>query len=287
VTLARPAGFIPAGPATIAATLPRASGFAAVGVLAALNAQADQIIANLSWQSPLDTFLNLGGVSAIMWAAMAAAWKIGSEGRRSMRGRLDFAVLATVILLSFVPISYSAQAGLLVCASYMLATANPTEDPERRAAFVLLALTGPLIWGRLLLRLFEAPILAFDARIVGAAIGSDVHGNVVRFPDETGQFIIGDPCSSVHNMSLAIVLWTTAAMLFRIRVDRRYVMVGMAMVGLMFGLNILRLSIMGLFPANFEFLHVGGGAILFAWTGLIGAALLAGHGIIDATARQR
>jgi hypothetical protein len=61
----------------------------------------------------------------------------------------------------------------------------------------------------------------------------------------------------------------------------------MAMAGLMFGLNILRLSIMGLFPANFEFLHTGGGAIVFGWGGLIGAAFLAGYGIIDATARQQ
>jgi hypothetical protein len=287
VTFARPAGFVPAGPAINSTTLPRASGFAAVGVLAALNAQADQIIANLSWQSPLDTILNLGGVSAIIWVAMAAAWKIGSEGRRQMRSPLDFAVLGVVVLLSFVPISYSAQAGLLLCASYMLASDGGRDDAERRSALVLLALTGPLIWGRLFLRLFEAPILALDARLVGTAIGTSARDNVVRFSDGSGQFIIGDPCSSVHNISLAIVLWTTAAMLFRIRVDGRYVVVGMAMAGLMFGLNILRLSIMGLFPANFEFLHTGGGAIVFGWGGLIGAAFLAGYGIIDATARQQ
>jgi len=226
-------------------------------------------------------------VSAVMWAAMLAAWKIGSDGSRPLRGRADLAILSIIVLLSFVPISYAAQAGLLLCACYLLATGNRHNHPERRAAIVLLALTGPLIWGRLLLRLFETPILALDARLVGTVIGSKVDGNIVRFAVGGDRFIIGDPCSSVHNMSLAIVLWTTAAMLFRIRIDLRYVMVGVTMAGLMFALNIVRLSVLGLFPAHFEYLHVGGGAVLFGWAGLLGAALLAGKGIIDAAARQR
>jgi exosortase/archaeosortase family protein len=267
--------------------LSRASAFAAAGVLAALNAQADHIILDLSWQSPGSALLNLGGISAVMWAAMFASWKIGSDGHRPLHGSADLAILSIVIFLSFVPISYSAQAGLLLCACYLLWTADRRDDTERRTAIVLLALTGPLIWGRLLLRLFETPILALDAHLVGGAIGSRVDGNIVRFADGSGRFIIGDPCSSVHNMSLAIVLWTTAAMLFRIRIDRQYLIVGLAMAALMFALNVVRLSILGMFPAHFDYLHDGGGAVLFGWAGLIGAALLAGKGIIDAAARQR
>jgi exosortase/archaeosortase family protein len=217
---------------------------------------------------------------------MFAAWKIGGEDDRPLRGGLDLPVLGLVALLSFLPISYAAQAGLLICACYLLATADRRNDVERRTAFVLLALTGPLIWGRLLLRLFETPILALDARLVGTAIGSTVQGNMVRFADGSGRLIIGDPCSSVHNMSLAIVLWTTAAMLFRIRIDRAYILVGVAMAALMFALNIVRLSVLGLFPAHFDYLHGGGGAVLFGWAGLIGAALLAGMGILGASARQ-
>jgi exosortase/archaeosortase family protein len=286
VTFVGPAGYVPAGPTTTNAYLTRGGAFAAAGVLAALNAQADHIILDLSWQSPIDALLNLGGISAVIWAAMAAAWKIGGDGDRTVGGSRDLAILATVIFLSFVPISYAAQAGLLLCACYLLVTADRHNDAEQRAGIVLLALTGPLIWGRLLLRVFETPILALDARLVGAAIGSRVDGNMVRFADGSGRFIIGDPCSSVHNMSLAIVLWTTAAMLFKIRIDRRYIMIGAGMAGMMFGLNVVRLSVLGLFPAHFDYLHDGGGAVLFGWAGLIGAALLAGIGIINASARQ-
>ena len=286
MTDVRAAGQGPAAPTSQSLYVSRGAAFAAAGVLAALNAQADQIIADLSWQSPIDALLNLGGVSALMWAAMFAAWSIGGEGHRALRGGLDMAVLGLVVLLSFVPLSYSAQVGLLLCGMYLLLTADGSNDAERRAAIVLLALTGPLIWGRLLLRLFEAPILAVDAHLVGAAIGTTVQGNIVHFPDGSGRFVVGDPCSSVHNMSLAIVLWTTSAMLFRIRMDRSYVMIGIAMCSLMFVLNIVRLSMLGLFPTHFDYWHTGGGAVLFAWAGLIGATLLAGFGITNAAARQ-
>ena len=99
--------------------------------------------------------------------------------------------------------------------------------------------------------------------------------------------LIGYPCSYVHNLFIAIVLWTTAAMLFRIRIDRQYVLVGIAMAASMFALNVVRLSMIGLFPDHFEFLHVGDGATMFAWAGLIIASLIAGFGVVRADARQR
>jgi len=287
VTDIRAAERLPAAPITTFVGLSRGGAFAAAGVLAALNAHVDHILMDLTWQSPVDALLNLGGVSAVMWAAMLVAWKIGGESDRPLREPLDHAVLAIVILLSFVPISYAAQAGLLLCACYLLVTARRQDDPERRSAIVLLSLTGPLIWGRLLLRVFERPILALDAYLTGAAIGSKVDGNIVRFADGSGVMVIGDPCSSVHNISIAIVLWTTAAMLFKIRIDRQYMMVGIAMAASMFALNVVRLSMIGLFPSHFEFLHVGEGATLFAWSGLIVASLIAGFGVVRADARQR
>jgi exosortase/archaeosortase family protein len=286
VNSVRAAGRIPAAPTTRIAGLSRGGAFAAAGILAALNAQADHIILDLSWQAPLDAVLSLGGVSAVVWAAMVAAWKIGGEDRRPLRGYSDSAVLGAVVILSFLPISYAAQAGLLLCAIYLLLTAGGRNGAEQRTAFVLLALTGPLIWGRLLLRLFERPILALDAHLVAAAIGSRVDGNIVNFATGPDRFVIGDPCSSVHNISLAIVLWTTAAMVFKIRIDRRYAMTGLAMVAFMFGLNVARLSILGLFPEHFDILHTGAGALLFGWAGLIGAAILAGIGVVNAAARQ-
>ena len=286
MTVARPAGLAPARPAALSMDLSRGSAFAAAGVLAALNAQAGQILPALSHQSPVDSLIGLGGISAIIWAAMAAAWKVGTDDRHRVAGGMDRAVLAIVVTLSFLPLSYAAQLGLLLSVAYLFATSRGHE-PARRAALILLALTGPLIWGRILLNLFAGPILWLDAHIVGTLIGTTVDGNTFRAADGTHRFVIADLCSSVHNISLAIVLWTTAAMVFEIRIDRRYVAVGVAMAGFMFALNIARLSTIGLLPAHFDYFHGGTGAALFGWAGLIGAVLLAGWGVARAADRQR
>jgi hypothetical protein len=284
VTLVRPVGTVPTGPTVFRLNLSRGSAFAAAGVLAALNAQATQIISTLTYQSPVEAVTGLAGISAVVWVAMVAAWKIGAESHRRMRGA-DVAVLAIVVALACLPLSFAAQAGLLLCGVYLFSTSAGGEA-GRRAALVLLSLTGPLIWGRILLNMFAGPILSFDAHIVGAVIGSSVDGNVFYTAGAGRRFVIGDLCSSVHNISLAIVLWTTAAMLFQIRLDRGYFAIGFAMAAFMFALNIARLATIGLFPAYFTFLHFGTGAALFGWAGLIGAAVLAGWGVLSAAERQ-
>lgn len=286
MTYVGPVGTAPTGPAIIRTGFRRGSVFAAAGVLAALNAEAGQIITTLTFQSPLEAVTLLAGVSAVIWAAMAAAWMIGSESRRQFGGTADGVALGAIILLSFLPLSFAGQAALLLCGVYLLMT-SPPRDAGRRTAVVLLALTGPLIWGRILLNLFAGPILAFDAHIVARIIGTQVDGNVFQAANAGQRFVIGDLCSSVHNISLATVLWTTAAMLFNIRIDRRYVGIGIAMALFMFVLNIARLATIGLFPAHFTYLHFGTGAALFGWAGLIGAAFLAGMGVVHAAERQR
>jgi len=284
VTLVWRAGEFPARPLSSDWRIGRAPVFACAGVLAALNAQADQIINALTWQQPLEALTTLGGIAAVIWIAMYAALKLGFEERHRRLERKDAPVLAVVIGLCLLPVSYAGQSGLLLCALYLLMTSRGS---EKRIALILLSLTGPLIWGRILLQLFATPVLRLDAHIAAMVAGTHVQGNLVQFADTSRNFLIGAPCSSVHNMSLAVVLWTTAAALFDLRVDRGYVAAGAGMVALMFGLNIVRLSSMALFPADFDWLHTGMGADLFGWAGLIGAAILAAWGVTGAARRQR
>jgi hypothetical protein len=286
VTLVRPVGVAPTGPFSLDRTIGRGAAFACAGVVAALNAQADQIINSLRYQSVDIAVATLGGVGAIIWIAMFAAVKIGLDEKHASIGRADLIILLAVAALSLLPLSLAAQAGLLLCGVYLLATSEHG-SASRRVSVVLLALTGPLIWGRIFLHVFATPILALDANLVGWLIGSPVNGNTVDFMGASGKFLVGTPCSSVHNISLAIILWATAAALFNLLIDRKYVLVGLAMAGWMFALNIARLVAVGLFPAHFHFLHVGAGAELFGWAGLIGAAAIAARGVIGAVARQR
>jgi hypothetical protein len=255
-------------------------------VLAALNAQAAQILGTLQYNSTVDSVMGLAGISAVVWTAMFAALRIGMDERDGRLRGADAAVLAGVIALSFVPVSVSAKLGLLLCGIYLFVSSAPSSS-SRRVAMILLALTGPLIWGRLLLEMFAVPILALDARLVGLVTGMEVAGNTVRLAGQHGRMLIGDACSSVHNISLALVLWTTAAVAFRLHIDRRYLATGALMMAWMFLLNIARLATIGLRPQDYIYLHNGTGAALFGWAGLLGVAAIAGVGVIRAADRQR
>lgn len=286
MNLARPAGVLPARPAFLSQRIDRSGAFAAAGVLAALNAQAAQILSALHYNSTIDSIMNLAGISAVVWTAMFAALRIGLDERDGKLRGWDAAILSAVIALSFLPVSLAAKLGLLICGIYLFVSSAPTSAP-RRVALILLALTGPLIWGRVLLQLFAGPILALDAHLVGLLTGMEVSGNTIRFADRPGWMLIGDACSSVHNISLALVLWTTAAVVFRLRIDRRYVAAGALMMAWMFLLNIGRLTLLGVRPQDYQYLHNGTGAALFGWAGLLGVAAIAAFGVLRAADRQR
>lgn len=286
MNLVRPAGAAPAAPFRILSDSPRAGVFACAGVLAALNAQAAQLLDALNNANSFIAIADLAGISGLIWFAMYAALRIGFEGTPTSLTRVDLLLVGATVLLSLLPVAAGAKAALEICAIYAVIIGRD-DRAVRRVGIVLLGLTGPLIWGRVILDTFAISLLSADAHLVAAAIGTPVHGNIVQFANGQGQFLVGMGCSSVHNISLAIVLWTTAAALFGVRLDVRYLTCGLLMMGFMFGLNIVRLSSIGLFPDSFSFLHDGLGAELFGWTALIGAGVIAFGGIRSAVARQR
>lgn len=259
----------------------RAVVFACGGVLAALNGQAGYLFQRLHTSGLPAAAFELGGISVVIWFAMYATLKIGFEGAGEALRPWDLWILAAVILLTIAPVSIAASGALLFSAVYLLLTTRPRQL-ERRVALVLCALTGPLIWGPALIAIVPQALLDLDAQIVAFLIGTPVHGNVVGALGGGDEVVIGGPCSSVHNISLAVLLWTTAAALFKVRINAQYMVVGVAMVALMFSLNIARVAAIGTFPQDYEFLHFGLGGALFAWAGLLGAGLLASLGVLRA-----
>ena len=131
--MSRPVGEAPAGPLSFGQAVGRAGWFAAAGILAALNAQADQIIHALTDKTLSTALIELGGISAIIWFAMFAALKIGLEDETNGLSRRDLAVLAIVGLLSFLPLFFAAKIGLFLAGSvaYVLSFNPPTKVFQR------------------------------------------------------------------------------------------------------------------------------------------------------------
>lgn len=55
-------------------------------------------------------------------------------------------------------------------------------------------------------------------QFVAALAGTNANGNLVMFADGTKPILVGYPCSSMHNMTAAIMLWAAVTQLLRIPV---------------------------------------------------------------------
>jgi hypothetical protein len=103
--------------------------------LAALNAQADQIINILTVQWLTGVLVELGGISAIIWFAMYAALKIGVEGEAEPIRRWDLAVAGIVVFLCFLPLFFAAGRRT-ARRRYLFATSRPGSASRRVAPFI-------------------------------------------------------------------------------------------------------------------------------------------------------
>ncbi len=150
--------------------------------------------------------VDTGGISAVVWFALYAVIAIAREESGALPSFrwTDAAVVAMLILASLIPTPLPASFAVLLAGSYFLVL--PATPAERRIGTILLALTGTLIWGKLLLEVIAPTLLLrLDTQLVGQLSGTPAIGNTIGFVGG-GHFIVAPGCSSLHNMSLALLL---------------------------------------------------------------------------------
>jgi hypothetical protein len=239
-----------------ARNLPRPAFFAALVVIGFANGISENVYRTVAdrglWTAAFDTF----GVSIVLWGACAAAvvalFRIRAE-EELRRGDL---VIATLAGLAF-----------LLPALHLHITAS--DRAARRAAAIVFALTIPLFWARLLFAAFSDAMLRSDARLVAWIVGTEPAGNVVPLADGSGSMFIAPACSSLANLSLAIL---SAAVFVNVRSGRwTSASVGWALASaaLVVAINVTRIGLIGLYPSHFALIHGPVGAAIAGWLTLI------------------
>lgn len=267
-------------PGAIHATIGnRAELFALIGCVAAVNGFAGKIVSTIYDRPLMTAILVLGGVSAIVWFAIATLFTISQDGPTSpATGGADRAVCGLTLLLSLIPLNFAAAIGLLLCGAYLAAT-SPDGSADRRIAIVMLALTGPLIWGRFLLALLGPMLLGLDASMAGMLAGVNVQGNVVSLRGTTASLYVALGCSSVHNMSLAVLLFVSLTQMLKLRYTPLLLLTGIGAALAMAAVNVARLATMARFPQYFDLVHTGWGGTAFGGLSFIAAGAIIVGGI--------
>jgi len=247
--------------------------------VAAVNGYAGKIATEIADAPLLNAALNLCGVSAIVWFAIGTLFIISHEGSAHSQAQpYDKAAIGLTMLFSFVPLNFAGAIGLLLCGAYLAGT-SAKWSVERRIAIVIIALTGPLIWGRFLLALFGPFILKLDASLAAHLAGVQVEGNVVKLRDGSGSLYVALGCSSVHNMSLAILLFVTLVQFLALRCTRLLLLTAAGATLAMAAVNVMRLATLARFPQYFDLVHTGWAGTAFGALSFVAAGAIIARGI--------
>lgn len=252
-------------------------------MVAAFNALAPRIGFSLDQRGMLTAIAELFGISAIIWFALWVLVTIAREAgppERIRRG--DGWLVAALLLAALLPMPTLAAAALFAAALWLRGS-SAVDGRSRRIAGVALALSLPLLWGPLLLKLLGSELLALDAQLAAALIGGEASGNVYSGAGSDTAFAVGQGCSSMTNISLATVLAAALAQKFRLPLSPSLLGWTAAATLSVVLVNCARMATIGARPDLYDYLHHGAGMALFGWAALLVSALIIGWGI----SRQR
>lgn len=245
-------------------------GLAIVGFANGVSERAGDEIAR---SGIVGAFFDTFDVSVVVWAALLVALWLFLRAERTRVGAADIAMGAFASIAFLIPVPSLAWLAITAMAAYLIWTSAP-RSRMRRAAVVLGALTVPMLWARLLFAVMSNTLLALDAKLVGWLVGTQSAGNAIPFADGSGMLFLEPACSSLTNLSLALL----CGVVFVKAYDRPWTgpIVATMLLACVatVAINVTRISVIGVFPVTYELMHGGIGAALAAWTTIIVVTLI-------------
>jgi exosortase/archaeosortase family protein len=250
--------------------------FAGLYLLGCANGLLGRILLTLNrdgWTGLLEVDVSV----IVLFACFAGISILLQEDRDEIRFA-DLAVGGIFLILVILPIfalSWLAVTGLSL---YILVFANEN-SARRRGALILLALTVPMLWSKLVFQFFAGPILAIDASLAAWLLGTDRIGNVVGFGDGSGYLVIAPACSFLANTSLAFLCWVSVTQWAKHQWSRIDILWSLLACTSVIAVNVARIALTGLSQSHYEAIHGQFGNMVF---GAIILALTVGVSVLSA-----
>lgn len=173
----------------------------------------------------------------------------------------DLIIVPAFLALIAVPVSEINWAAVTGLSLYILLFASDNSK-RKRGALILLAVTVPMLWSRLLFSFISQPFLDLDASLAGWVLGTHRSGNIVDFADGSGEMVILPACASLANVSLAFLCWVSVSQWVGHRPARQDVFWCLLACASVVAANVTRIAIMGLSHWHYVTFHYGWGATL-------------------------
>ncbi|MCO5064847.1 MAG: archaeosortase/exosortase family protein [Rhizobiaceae bacterium] len=246
----------------------RAQLYAGLFAVGFLNGISERFFKELGESGALGTVFNTFGISALVWVAAGGVfWLLKQAGDEPIRP-FDY-VLAVVACLGFLfPISAASWLGVALMALYLVWTST-SGTPFRRVGVLMFGITIPMLWARLLFASFSNLILSIDAKLVGFVVGTGSAGNTIPFWDGTGVLFLEPACSSLTNVSLALLCGVFFMSVFNRKWSLTILKAVVLACAATVAINVVRMSAIAFFPAYYDVIHGAVGASLAEWLSII------------------
>lgn len=255
--------------------------FAGLCVLGFANGTIARASSAVAEHGTAGALLNTLGISALVWAAFFVCPALMLQGPRESPTRGDLVVGACALAAFMLPASWPSWVALTGLALHLLRDRLGLRGPRplspvHRGAWVLLATTGAMFWGRVLLHLAGDLVLGADAVLVAWLARSPRFGNTVQLADGTGHIWIAPACSSVANVSLAVLCWVLFAQLRGLRWSAANAGWCLLACLAVVGINVARIGLVVLNRDHYDLVHgTVGAAVAGALTAAATVAICA------------
>jgi|RhiMethySRZTD1v2_1073278.scaffolds.fasta_scaffold156894_3 exosortase/archaeosortase family protein len=223
-------------------------------LLACVNGLGSQVIHSVHVSGWTDAILSTFGISIIVWISCFRGTTLTLQQSTEEVWLTDLVLGIALLVLIALPIGRLSWLAVTILGIYVLLFSNPSPS-QRRGVLILLATTVPMLWSVLLSRYFASFILQIDASLIGLLLGTEHFGNVVRFADQSGSLVITPYCSSLANVSLAVLAWVTISLWLPRRSspwDWYWCFLAVASVVV---INVVRIGLMGLSQTHYDAIH--------------------------------
>ena len=251
--------------------------YSALVVVGFANGASERIVNSIDSQTTTVAILDMFGVSLVAWGALAVAVCLLLRSQGQPVRRMDFVVSGMASIVFLLPVPQFSWVALSAIAIYLLIT-SPA-GPMRRAASVLGALTIPMLWARLGFAAFSEPILAIDAKLVSWIVGTNSDANVIPFADGSGRVFLEPACSSLTNVSLALLCGVAIVKLYDLPWSATVVRVVLAACLATVVINVVRISAIAVLPGHYDLIHGPVGLTVAEWTTNLAVAAIFALGL--------
>jgi len=250
------------------------------------NALLSTIVMGFVTDGILYSLANTFEISAIVWIGLY----IGLQYLKNSHSRNNTWIERVLVLVLFVfcilplgPFTWVIISGTAI---YLICSAVDAASFRARGGWILLGVTVPMFWSKRLFNLFSEFLLSIDAMLVSSITRTERISNLVVMPGNRGYLQIAAPCSSMANVSLAILCWVV----FTQTKNAPWRVANLLWCSLaclfVIAINTTRIALIGFFPERYELIHGPVGSTIVSWITLTVVVCTCYFGVSHATRKS-